>query len=835
MQQSNKPRVKESRSRRRAAAKSPTAGAPLDALFASQGSGRPPVARNAVSHGQRDLIICLALLALIVAVYWPVYRFDFLNYDDAEYVSDNVRVQMGLTAGNLGWAFRTFFFENWHPLTWLSYMLDYQLFRLNPGAFHLVNVFFHALNTVLVFWVFKRMTGTPWPSAFVAGVFAVHPLHIESVAWIAERKDVLSSFFAMLTLWAYVRYVERPRFWPYFLALLFFALGLMAKPMLVTLPFLLLLLDFWPLGRLRFAPPESGLSSSPSSTRNRLRPTLHLLFEKAPFFLLTILSSIVTFVAQGGARVSTSRLGIGDRMGNALMSYVRYVGKTIWPDNLAVFYPHPGAWPAWQVAMAALLLAAATLLAISGGRKRPYLGVGWLWYVGTLVPVIGLVQVGEQAMADRYMYFPIIGLLIMLGWGAMDIVCRFRLNRGALILSGSSILLACLVVSCFQVRVWSNSLTLFEHALAVTSDTEGAQNSSRDPQTGHRSKDNLPAAVGVAHNSLGDALLSAGKTNEALAHFLAALEIDAEDPLALGNIGNLLLGQGKLDEALAKYQKGLQSSPKNPELNHNAGLCLAKLGRFSEAIPYYTAALQSRTEYADAYLNLGNALMGLGRFEAAMTNYQAVLRLKPNFGPAHFNLGNALRQLGRHKEAAAHYVESLRLQPENAEAHSNLAIGLAEEGNNREAITHLREALRLKPGVAQFHFQLASALGAANQSKDAVAQYEEALRLKPEFVLALNNLAWMLATDEDSNIRNGAEAVRCAQRACELTGYKQAFLMGTLAAAFAEASQFRDAVSTGQKAAEIATTAGQKEIAATNQKLIELYKSGKPYHENRHP
>ncbi len=775
------------------------------------GDGRTSQQLERSAEQRYDLFIYLGLLALIVASYWPVHRFGFVNYDDAEYVAENLRVQAGLTAENVRWAFRTLFFENWHPLTWLSYMLDYQLFGLNPGAFHLVNVFFHALNTSLLFTVFKRMTGARWPSAFVAGIFALHPLHVESVAWVSERKDVLSAFFWMLTLWAYVRYVERPQLQRYLLAILFFAMGLMAKPMLVTLPFVLLLLDFWPLRRLQFTSSPPGIRAQTRNGPNFPQPFVRLIVEKIPFFLLTALSCIITYAAQHGARVTMASLPVAKRLTNAAVSYGRYLVKSFWPENLAVYYSHPGQWPLWQIVGACLLLAAITALALGRRWKSPYLTVGWFWYLGMLVPVIGLVQVGSQSMADRYMYVPLIGLLIMVGWGAAELAAWWRVKPMGLLVCNGAALLGCLAVSRSAVLVWKDSVSLFEHALAVTT------------------------ASTVAHNSLGDALLAEGKTNEAFAHFSAALEIDPEDALSYGNFGNILLGQGKIDEALAKYQKGLQFSPKNPELHHNAGLCLAKLGRFAEAIPDYSAALRARAEYADAYLNLGNALVGLGKFEEAITNYNAVLRLKPSFAPAHFNIGNALTQQGKHSEAAAHYVESLRLQPDNAEAHSNLAMGLAQEGKNREAITHLNEALRLKPAEAQFHFQLAGALAAEKRSAEAVAHYQEGLRLKPESVLALNNLAWMLATDGNANVRNGAEAVKRAQRACELTGYKQAFLIGTLAAAYAEAGQLPEAANTAQKATEVAAAAGQKEIAANNQKLLELYRSGKPYHEGKQP
>ncbi len=762
-----------------------------------------------------DLFIGLGLLATIVAIYWPVARFEFINYDDAEYVSENLRVQAGLTAENVAWAFRTTFFENWHPLTWLSYMLDRQLFGLTAGAFHLVNGLFHLLNSLLLFAVVKRMTGARWPRPKVAALFAVHPLHVESVAWVSERKDVLSAFFGMLTLWAYVRYAERPRIGQYLLAVLLFGLGLMAKPMLVTLPFVLLLLDFWPLRRLEFKAwqnPEALRGKTDEGQFSRVCPpksVLGLVVEKIPFFVLTGASSVVTYMAQHGARSAAENLPLATRLANVLVAYVRYLGKAVWPNHLAAFYPYPDHWPVWQVAGSALVLLAVTFLVFRSLRVRPYLAVGWLWYIGTLVPVIGLVQVGGQSMADRYMYVPIIGLLVMFAWGAADLIGRWRVKKGGLM--AAAVVLGCVVVSGRQVRFWQNSLVLFEHALAVA-----------------------PGSA-LAHNNLGDALMSLGQTNEAVAHFSAALELDPKDFMAYGNLGNYFFGQGKIDEAAAKYQEGLRLNSRNPELNHNLGLCLAQQGKFSEAVRYYSTALQFRWEYTEALMNLGNALLALGKPDAAVTNYAAVLRLKSDSAPGHFNLANALFQQGKYPEAAAHYLQSIRLQPDFADAHSNLARALVAQGKNGDALGHLTEAVRLKPAAAEFHFHLGTVLESANRPTEAIVQYQEVLRLKPASAAALNNLAWLLATYEDAKVRNGAEAVRYAERACELTGRQQAMFMGTLAAAYAEAGRAADAVTAAAKAAELAGAAGQKELAATNQKLLELYRAGKTYRDAPKP
>src|SRR5439155_26311084 len=405
--------------------------------------------------------------------------------------------------------------------------------------------------------------------------------------------------------------------------------------------------------------------------------------------------------------------------GNAIVSYGRYLGKTIWPHGLTIHYPHPGHWPAASIAGIGLLLAVTTVWVVMQRRARPYLAVGWFWFVGTLVPVIGLVQVGSQAMADRYMYSPMIGLLVMLAWGAAEAAALWATKPRGLIVGAGAAVVACVWLSSLQVRFLQSSRPLFEHALAVASTST------------------------VAHNNLGDALLKEGKTNEALAHYTAALEIAPDDFWGYDNFGNVLLSQGRTEEAIAKYRKGLELNPKNPELNHNLGLSLAKQGKLTEAVGYYKEALRlgadysSEMEYADAQLDLGNALADLGRFDEAMANYEAALRCKPKASAAQLNMGAAFMQRGKLQEAAEHFREALRLQPDNAQAHCNLGVCLSGQGKHAEAIAQLTEALRLKPDDPEFHFQCATVLQAGKKPLEAAAQYRETLRLNPDFVLAL--------------------------------------------------------------------------------------------------
>ena len=691
---------------------------------------------------RRELFIGLFLTVATLVVFWQVLDHDFVGYDDAKYVTDNHYVQAGLTKEGLIWAFTTTHASNWHPLTWLSHMLDCQLYGLNPRGHHLTNVLFHLLNTLLLFLVLQRLTGAFWRSGFVAALFALHPLHVESVAWVAERKDVLSSFFWMFTLWAYARYVERPKFITYLLTLLAFALGLMAKPMLVTLPFVLLLLDYWPLRRMKSfqsTSSERAISTRPSKLNSQ---TLRLVWEKIPFFFLAAASSTVTFLAQirGGAVTSLEVFPFETRLANALVSYVSYIGKMLWPQDLAVFYPHPGpSLPMWQAAGAGLLLLVISITVIRLGRRYPYLPIGWFWYIGTLVPVVGLVQVGVQAMADRYTYIPLIGLFIIIAWGVRDIAAKWRYQKMVFTLASGALLFTLMICSFIQLHHWQRGTTLFEHALEVT-------------------------------------------TDNFVVHY---------------NLGNELAAQGKFDEAIAQYSEALRINPAHAEVHYNCGNALARLGKHQDAIWHYQRALQ----------------------------------LKPNFAEAHNNLGVTLEQQGRLNEAFVHYSRAIQLNPEYEEAHNNLAGLLAAQGKLDEAIAHYSKALRIKPEHGNARVQLAIAYLRTGQTEKAIQQYRTALHFRPDWPGVLNNLAWIFATDKDPRYRDGAKALQLAKKACELTDYKQADFLDTLAAAYAEAKRFDQAVFTAQKAKQIALASGQGEMAKAIEKRMQVFKTGKRWYE----
>ena len=654
----------------------------------------PPALAGRVTPVPARLLAALLVLVTL-ALYWPATRCDFVNYDDPGYVSENPRVQAGLTLPNVGWAFAAEAANNWHPLTWLSLMLDVNLFGGGAAGFHFTNLALHAVNAALLFWLLWKMTGAQWRSVGVAALFAWHPLHVESVAWVSERKDVLSAFFGFLALIFYVQFTQRaerqaPRMEPetqvqspqsetephfnlstYFLLAWFcFALGLMSKPMLVTWPFVMLLLDFWPLKRFK---PGGAWS---------------LIREKTPFLALAAAASVVTFVVQKqtGAVMPMESLPLGARCANALISYGVYLKKLFWPEDLAVIYPYPGHWPLAQVVLAGILLAGISAFACRQRKRHPFFLTGWLWYLGTLVPVIGLVQVGSQAMADRYTYIPSMGVLILTVWGACELTCRWRCQRGVLLVAGAAAAVLCLALTRHQIEYWRNSVTLFRHTLAVTA--------------------NNP----IAHNNLGLALADQGQYDAATGQYQDALRLQPDYADAHNNFGITLLAQDQTNAALDQFQTALRLNPKDPQVNYNLGSLLAKQGRTDAAISQFQTALRLNPDYVAAHNNLGNLLAKQGQPEAAVSQFQAALRLNPGDANVHYNLGTLRYQQRRMGAAISEFQEVLRLQPDNAIAHNSLGIALGGEGRLDAAIQEFQEALRFKPDYANAQGNLARVL-----------------------------------------------------------------------------------------------------------------------------
>ena len=705
----------------------------------------------------RNFIIYLFLVLITLAVFWQVHSFDFVRYDDDKYVTENRHVQSGLTKNSIFWAFTSIDENNWHPLTWLSHILDYLLYGPNPAGHHLTNLFLHIINTLLLFFILKRMTGFNWRSAFVAALFAIHPLHVESVAWVAERKDVLSTLFFMLTLLSYVNYVKRPRFYQYVAALLFFILGLMSKPMLVTLPFVLLLLDFWPLGRLQFG--KSILNTSPTSLQttpsvDAKNYNIGLIIEKIPLFILSAASIGITLYAQWTGIAPIQSLPVGTRISNALVSFISYMVQMIWPVNLAVFYPYLDVIPVWQVGGSILLLIMITLIALRSVRRCPYVMTGWLWYLGTLVPVIGLVQVGNQSMADRYTYIPMIGLFMIIAWLVPDLLAKWRYNHIALAASATFVIAVLMTVSILQVRHWRDSATLFEHALSVT-------------------KNNY-----VMHNNLGASLAEKGKYGDAVLHYTEALRIKPDDFESRYNLANALARQGKLEESLSQYAEALRIQPDAAAVHNNMGIALSYLGRTDEAVIHFREALRIKPEFHDAELNLKTALnrqvkprqnipeiankqpadlksaegrmqVGLslfqkGRLDEAIPEFEEALRLNPNIAAAHISLGLIMAQKRNFDKAIHHFRMAIQIKPDLPEAHNSLGVALTYKGQLDEAITQFEEALLINPRFAKAHNSLAVALAQKGRTDEAIDHLRKALKIQPDYEEAKKNLDIML-------------------------------------------------------------------------------------------
>lgn len=725
------------------------------------GDRSAPDPRGAVTSTparRRDLLITAALVAAVFATYWQVRTFEFISYDDGVYVTGNETVQKGLTVEGFIWAFTTGHGANWHPLTWLSHLLDVSLFGLDPAGHHMTSVVFHAINTVLLFFLFKAMTGAVWESVFVAAFFALHPLRVESVAWVSERKDVLSTLFWFLTMLAYVRYVRRPEPSRYVLVAVGLAVGLMAKPMLVTLPFVLLLMDFWPLNRFGIHSSGTRAGASVNLSSQVFRSTaLRLFKEKLPLIAIVIASSVVTFLVQreGGAVARVDEFTMEDRIQNALMGYVRYLGKVVWPEGLAVFYPYQTQWPFNQLAGAVIILVSLTLLALLTWRRMPYVSAGWFWYVGTLLPVIGLVQVGSQSIADRYTYVPVIGISFLVIWSIRELVMNRTQVRRAAGVGGFVILAVLAGATWVQASHWQNSVSLFKHTAEVTTNSW------------------------VVHFNFGIAYTAKGEYEEAISHYRKAIEIHQRDPEAEHGLGVVLVKVGKIDEAIPHYLKAIEIKPDHHEAYNNLGAAYAMQGKMEEARKQYTEALRIKADYAEAHNNLGSLLAEQGELDEAIRHFLEALKVKPDYQDARNNLERAqaghtgraqeisvrlerlktnpadiatrlelaglLRDQGRTAAALEQYRDAVRLHPDNIEARKALASLLSGQGRLQEAITELDEVLRVAPRDVDVRNELGMLLGRAGRMDDAVKHLAEAVRINPASADARNNLGIAMA------------------------------------------------------------------------------------------
>jgi len=861
--------------------------------------------------------VCVFLVLAVLAVFGQTARFEFVNYDDGENVYENPMVEMGLSVKAVGWAFTHAQVANWVPLTTLSHELDCQLFGLHAGGHHLVNVLLHAANAVLLFLVLRQMTGSMWRSAFVAAVFAVHPLRAESVAWVTERKDVLSALFFILSIGAYVRYVET---WKassfackakadrtadrmadkrgkvfYGLALVFFSLGLLAKSMVATLPFVLLLLDYWPLARMggiknlefRTENGEIGTTDGHCATgaggekRSAGVPFWGLVREKVPFFALAAAAGAAAALVPDLVLTGTHQYPLLVRMDNALVSYVVYLRQTFFPAGLALPYPDvAGGPPKWEVGLALVLLAAISAGAMACRKRSPSVLVGWLWYLGMLAPVIGIVQISyDAAHADRYTYLPGIGLAIAVTWAVAEWSAGWKFRR--VVLGGlmAGVIGAFTVCGHIQTWYWRESESLWTHTLASTSGNCVAhhnlgsalyqkgqvEEAIRQYQEALEIKPNYVSAL----DSLGLALAKNGQADEAIGQYRKALEINPAYEKAHNNLGHALAGKGDLEGAIAQFRQALEINPAYQDARYNLGIDLAKKGDLEEAITQYRKLLEINPDYAEARNNLGAALFAKAQVEEAITQFRKALETNPDYAEARNNLGVALFAKGDVEGAVAQYRKALEINPAYQDARNNLGRGLLRKGDFdgamacfqrtstlspdplerwrqlggdflhradlEEAIECYGQALKINPRSADARANLGVALFQKGQTKEAMDSWQQALEIKPDQLYVLNNLAWVMATTPDAALRNGAKAVALAAQANQLSGGGDATVLRTLAAAYAEEGSYGMAAVTARRALALALAQEQKNdgLGAKLEKDIKLYEADKPAREGK--
>lgn len=674
----------------------------------------------------RRIIVCLTLVLLILAVYGKVRHYEFVNFDDDIYVTSNSFVRSGINPSSLRWSFSYTLKDGnyWQPLTWLSHMLDVSLYGMDAGRHHLSNVFFHIMSTLLLFLVFNRMTGAFWRSAFISALFALHPLNVESVAWVAERKNVLSTFFWMLTLLFYMIYHQRPGILRYLAVIFVFGLGLLAKPMLVTLPFVLILLDFWPLERITF---QGSDSSS-------LTDVLRLIFEKMPLFILSALSVYLSSSSlQGiGNVISLEDLPMKLRFANALVAYVKYIGKLIWPYHLAVYYPFPERIPLWQPLTALVMLLFISIFAFRSLKQKPYFAVGWMWYLGTLIPVIGLVQAGMwPAMADRWAYVPAVGLFIMLAWGVDEIAKGRQYQRVVLTCLSMSALMALLILSHFQTSHWRDSVSLFENGIRTTGGTWKMR------------------------NNLASALNAQGRSSEAIRHYKHALALDPPEPEVVHcNLAIALTSMGRLEEAIAQYDEAIRINPDYADAHVNLGAVYAKLGKTAEASRHYFEALRVDPNFAQANYNLGNILLVQGDTDAAINRYSKAVHINPHFAESYNGLGLAFMQTGKLEQAILSFRKAANLSPSFTDATKNLKLAESLSEKIFQAVSGMRDALEFDSQTQGLGIKVIELTEQKEKLEETLKQFQKTLSLQPGFTeFDQNNIAIVLEVKQKYELK----------------------------------------------------------------------------------
>jgi tetratricopeptide (TPR) repeat protein len=659
-------------------------------------------------------LVSLFLVIVTIAIYAPVRHHDFINFDDGLYVEDNRHVQAGLTSESIEWAFSVTKSDErayWHPLTWLSHMLDCQIFGVQPGYHHLSNLLYHLINVLLIFLVFTRMTGEIWKSAFVAALFALHPLNVDSVAWIAERKNLLSTTFWFSTMLAYVYYAQNPSLRRYLLVLGGMTAGLLAKPMLVTLPCVLLLMDFWPLNRTTFS-----WQTQKANKRFREASLYQLIAEKIPLLILSAISTALSVVSleHHDQFVSHDTIPLWLRIENAIVSYIQYISKIIWPQNMAIFYPFPDAIPIWQVLGATFLLIAVFCVVILLARKAPYLAVSWLWFTGTLVPVSGIIQGGRwPAIADRWTYVPAIGLFIIASWGGSFLLDKISQKKAPKVIFASLTLIPLIIISSIQVRHWENSLTLFSHAIEVT-------------------KDN-----GLAHYNLGEALGKVGDYEQAIEQYYAALKIDNRNTTAHINLANALARRGEMNEAINHFNMALTIEPENEYAHVNLAKALVLAGKPDAAASHFNIALKLNPRMDYAYVGLGNIFAGKKNLNKAVEYTLKALEINPDNAVASENLGKIMLQQGNVADAFLYFKKTVEIDPDNESAKSNLKqLAIIQKKIDVQAAKILNN-IKSDPDNPMLYIQLGTLYQSTGYYDLAIRQYENALFIQPDLTQAL--------------------------------------------------------------------------------------------------
>jgi len=685
--------------------------------------------------------ISLVIAAATVAVFRDVVHYGFMFMDDYGYVLHNHAVNRGITPRGVAWAFTQYYMCNWHPLTWLSHMLDVELFGMKPGMFHLVNLVLHVLNAVLLFCVLEKMTGALWRSAVVAALFAVHPMHVESVVWISERKDVLSALFWFLTLFAYVRYAHARSLKWYGLVLVFFTLGLLAKPMLVTLPFVLLLLDLWPLNRLGVLTrpdPNRGAEAKPGGQGALGKALVPLVFEKIPLFALVVISGGITFVAQQtwGATASAYMIPFSMRVLNALTSYCAYVWKMVWPFGLAIFYPYPASFQALNVTLCVVFLVVMTAGCLVLIRKFPYLATGWLWYLGTLVPVIGIVQVGGQSMADRYSYIPYVGLFILVVWGAAGLLEKVR--HATIISWALALAVFAVLVPAARVQVghWKDDETLVRHAISVTRNNYMAHTQlgtmllmKRDPDGAIREFETAlqTKLISEAYEGLGRAHEMKNDMKRAADYYAQGLQINPRNISLLLGMGTLLARSGDLEGAIGRFSEVIRIDPGDIDATFSLGKAHLQAGRTREAVSFFNRVLQLDPQHAPARSYLEKATQASKGYSDAEEALQTRLKSAPQDVALHVKLGDVYRRARRYDEALASYREALSLQKGNVQALYGMALVHSQRNDYPEAVAAMQEIIRLEPGKPDHSYNLACLFARQGRTEESLTWLKKAI------------------------------------------------------------------------------------------------------------